>query len=134
MSLPADILAWTERFSAAVRGREQQAARALFADDVRGFGTVARAVDDLPSLARDQWSVVWPMTRDFSFEAESLGHQLSDDGRTAIVTGLWSSRRLSDNLRRDGRATLVLTKDAAGNWLATHTHFSLTPSDGGALA
>lgn len=132
-ALPSDVASWLESFSQAVRERDLAAGNALFANDVCAFGTVIRLAAGRTALADGQWSVVWPKTKGFRFEDGTSQCALSDDGKIAIVTALWCSHRVSDGARREGRATLVLTHNASDKWLATHTHFSVTPIDDGAL-
>lgn len=132
--LPADIASWLESFSQAVRNRDFAAGSELFTENVRAFGTLIHLAEGRVALAHGQWSAVWPRTRGFQFEDDTQQCTLSDDGKTAVVTALWHSYRVSDGTQRNGRATLVLSNNASHKWLATHTHFSMTPNDGGALA
>ena len=47
---------------------------------------------------------------------------------------MWSSQRISDGTLRQGRSTIVLVREnVADAWVAIHSHFSMTPLDGGQL-
>lgn len=132
MTTHPEIQAWTDAFARAVRSCDFAAGRNLFSPTVRAFGTVAPEVAKVADLQAEQWSAVWPSTGGFEFRPGSLQCELSADQRTAVVTGLWSSQRRADGGVREGRATIVLSGDS-GTWLATHSHFSVNPTDGGQL-
>ena len=134
MNIQPDIIAWMNRFSTAVRTRDFTAGRKLFSPNLRSFGTLADDVRDLDSLEERQWSITWPKTKHFKFETDSITCHVSDNGCTAIVCSMWSSQRISDGTLRLGRSTIVLVReDIADAWVAIHSHFSLTPLDGGKL-
>lgn len=120
-----DLGAWLEAFSAAVRARDLDAGRALFADDAVGFGTVAGHYADLDDLASAQWSDVWPRTEEFAFD--EIEHQwLDDPWGTVAVTWRSVGTETDDRRIRTGRATIVLRRTEAGV-VAVHSHFSMTP-------
>lgn len=114
---------WLYTFATAVRARDYDAARAGFVDDVRAFGTVVPTATSLDQLEVAQWRPVWEVTRDFEF------HSICIDERVdrAVVSALWSSKRVTDDLLRQGRATILLQR-IGKRWRATHTHFSLEPT------
>jgi hypothetical protein len=134
MNIQPDVIAWMDRFSMAVCARDFSAGRKLFSPNVRSFGTLADDVHDLDSLVDRQWSITWQKTQHFKFETDSTTCHVSDNGRTAIIFSKWSSQRSSDGALRQGRSTIVLVReDIADAWVAIHSHFSLTPLDGGQL-
>ena len=134
MNLPPDVITWMDSFEAAARTRNFSAGRKLFSPNVRSFGTLADDVHDLDSLVDRQWSITWQKTQHFEFEPDSTTCHVSDNGRTAIVFSKWSSQRSSDGGLRQGRSTIVLVREGiADAWVAIHSHFSLTPLDGGQL-
>ena len=89
---------WLEEFEAAVRARDFETGRRMFARDAVAFGTWARALGgagDTAWIAASWWS-------------DATG----PDGKA---------------LRREGRATFVLGR-RDGRWVAVHSHVSLLPS------
>jgi ketosteroid isomerase-like protein len=122
-----DVRDWLRAFAAAVRSRDYAAGRALFAPDVRGFGSVAVLADGLEALEAEQWRRVWDATEGFDFHAGSVAIRVSGD--LALATALWSSTGIDPDRKpypRAGRATLVLARGASG-WRAVHSHFSFEP-------
>jgi len=120
---------WLVEWARCIRAADYHGARALFADDVTGFGTYAAVAHGRGALERKQWRHVWPHTDGFRFALRGLHCELSADGRLAMVWVRWSSngRRASGApFRRPGRATIFLRREA-GRWYAFHTHFSLVP-------
>jgi ketosteroid isomerase-like protein len=123
-STPAE---WLRTFEAAVRARDFDAGRALFANDAVAFGTWARAVAGLDNIVREQWQNVWPRIRDFHFEP---GAHIHAAGEGAWIAGGWLTEVTGPDgrpLSRPGRGTFVLER-RGGKWLAVHSHFSLLPS------
>ena len=53
---------WFERLAACMRAVDYAGARALFAEDVVGFGSVAGFVTGREALETEQWHKVWPVT------------------------------------------------------------------------
>jgi hypothetical protein len=134
MNTQPDVIAWMNQFSTAVCERDFTAGRKLFSPNVRSFGTLADDIHDLVSLVDRQWSITWQKTQHFEFEPDSTTCHVSDNGCTAIVISKWSSQRSSDGGLRQGRSTIVLVReDIADAWVAIHSHFSMTPLDGGQL-
>ena len=128
MSSVQDVIrSWLEAFARAVRDRDFDAGRAMFASDVVSFGTVAQRAVGLDELVRRQWASVWPVTEGFDFDYEQIHGGGTDT--VAWVTAPWSSTGYESDLRpfaRTGRATIVL-EQRDGQWLAVHTHFSMVP-------
>jgi ketosteroid isomerase-like protein len=128
-----DIRAWLARFSRAVRERDFEAGKRLFSQTVLGFGTVAERAETLDELLARQWSHVWPRTRGFDFDADSV--RIFADGDVACVAAQWVSWRdlvAGDDRARHGRVTLVLHREG-GEWKAVHTHFSMRPDGSGEI-
>jgi uncharacterized protein (TIGR02246 family) len=124
---PPDIAAWITEFQAAVRAKDFDAGRRLFAPDAVAFGTFAAAVAGLDNIEREQWRQIWPRIRDFTLEP---GASVRMAGDTAWIASGWSSEATAPDgrpFRRPGRATFVLER-RAGRWLAVHSHVSLMPS------
>ena len=117
---------WLKEFEAAVRARDFDAGRRMFARDAVAFGTWARAVSGLDNIEREQWRNVWPRIRNFTFEPPAIGGA-GDTGW--IAASWWSDATGPDGaaLRREGRATFVLGR-REGKWVAVHSHVSLLPS------
>jgi len=126
--LPADLEEWLKRFAAAVRARDMQYGRTLFADDAVSFGTVCFRTESLGELASRQWLTVWPNTRDFDFDYASAVAMV--DAAHATVLATWTSTGFlagDQPVERIGRATLVLRRSPSG-WKAVHSHFSIAPT------
>ncbi len=124
----AGVRAWFEALAAQVRAVDFAAARRLFRDDVIGFGTFSDFVDGLGAIEAAQWRNVWPHIDGFTWRAP-IRAIVSADRRQAVGMGVWDSTGYHADgapYARPGRATVVLTRDAAGApWRAAHTHFSL---------
>jgi len=124
------VAAWLREFEAAVRARDFETGRRMFARDAVAFGTWARAVSGLDNIEREQWRNVWPRIRNFTFEPPAIGGA-GDTGW--IAASWWSDATGPDGapLRREGRATFVLGR-RDGRWVAVHSHVSLLPTQGDA--
>jgi len=123
----AAIHAWFETLQRCVRDIDYATARAIFAADVVAFGTRAEMVSGLDPLQAQQWSGVWPVIADFTFELGQLHVQAAND--LAWAAAPWTSTGFHENgtaFDRPGRATVTFAH-RDGRWLATHTHFSLNP-------
>ncbi len=132
MTRQHDVGSWMKAFAACVRERAYERGRALFADDVSSFGTVARRARGLSVLEEGQWRQVWPRTEGFDFDEASMEVIESDDGSLIAVLAAWESRGKDDDGRtfpRRGRATLLLAfrPDAPFGYEAVHSHFSFVP-------
>jgi ketosteroid isomerase-like protein len=104
--------------------------RAIFADDVVGFGTKTAAVVGLDNLERDQWRHIWGEIREFTFVTGSL--HCRRNGEALWLACQWTSKKQASNgawQARPGRITAVL-ENRNGVWLAVHTHHSLAPDFG----
>ena len=121
------LRAWLSDLEACVRAVDYGRGRALCAPELVAFGTVAeflRGVDD--AMAR-QWQRVWPNIRDFTLRAdEAVGAVHGDHGWIAASWDSTGVRADGSTFARPGRATVTLVR-RDGRWLATHTHFSLSP-------
>lgn len=125
-----ELEAWLETFSVCVRRGDVAGARQLFAASLRGFGTRVFCADGRDAVEREQWEYVWPRTRDFAFELESLEGWLSHDATQACVALPWRSTGFDAGgaaRGRRGRATLLLARTGTG-WTGLHTHFSIDPA------
>ena len=120
--------AWLAEMEACVRDVDFARCRAIFADEVVGFGTRAAVAIGLEALEAEQWRHVWGRIRGFTFVAEEL--RCARYGDEALWLGCpWTSEgRGPDGAwrQRPGRITAVLER-RDGRWLAVHTHHSLVP-------
>lgn len=127
---PATVAAvrdWFATLQRCVRAVDYATARGIFADDVVAFGTRAELVYGLDALEAQQWSGVWPVIEDFTFDLERL--HAGADGALAWAVVPWTSTGFHEDgtaYDRPGRATVTFARHG-GRWLALHTHFSLTP-------
>ena len=118
---------WLIEMEACVRSVDFARCRAIFAEDVVGFGTRAALVVGLDALERDQWRHIWGMIRGFTFLTDQL--HCRGDGEVVWLACPWTSEgRDSEGnwVERRGRITAVLAR-REGRWLAVHTHHSLVP-------
>jgi ketosteroid isomerase-like protein len=118
-----------QQMQSCVRLVDFRSARSLFADDVVAFGTYAAVVSGREHLEQQQWRQIWPAIRDFTFRLDELHCRGNDQAVCVIVP--WDSVGTSadgSTFSRPGRATLLL-EPRNGRWVATHSHFSLAPSD-----
>lgn len=120
-----EVLAWLERWTQAIRDRDFETGRQMFAPDVVAFGSLAGMMRGIDTLVEEQWRRIWTETRHFSFEDPVL---LSAVGEMAVAAAAWSSEgRLPDGwYDRRGRATLVLER-RSGELVCIHSHFSMLP-------
>jgi ketosteroid isomerase-like protein len=125
----SDVSTWLKEFEAAVRARDFDTGRRMFAHDAVAFGTWARAVSGLDNIVREQWQNVWPRIRNFTFEPPAVGGSSTD---TAWIAASWWSDATGPDgtpFQRHGRATFVLGR-RGGKWVAVHSHVSLLPTQG----
>ncbi len=120
--------AWLTAMHTCVRAIDYDGARALFREDVVGFGTYSGVLDGLDALVAGQWSNVWPTIRDFTFRLDEA--RAGRDGALLWIACPWDSvgtRVDGTTFERPGRMSVVLTCGEDGRWCAAHTHFSLYP-------
>jgi ketosteroid isomerase-like protein len=127
-SAHAIAMEWLAEMQACVRTVDFARCRAIFADDVVGFGTKAAIAVGLDSLEREQWRHIWGTIRSFTFVTTEL--HCARYGEEAIWLGCpWTSEAPAPDgawRHRPGRITAVLEwRD--GQWLAVHTHHSVVP-------
>jgi catechol 2,3-dioxygenase-like lactoylglutathione lyase family enzyme/ketosteroid isomerase-like protein len=123
----APIRAWLRRLEACVRAVDFEGGRRLCASDIIAFGTVAYFVEGLERVVEQQWRHVWPRIRDFTIRVDEARGAVTDGA--AWVAAPWDStgvRPDGTTFARPGRLTIALAC-LDGLWLATHTHFSLSP-------
>lgn len=133
--IAVEIRAWFVRWAELVRDQDFEAARALFADDVVGFGTRMHVVQGLDRLEQLQWRHVWPTIEGFEFIVDELHVGISADASLAWAVVPWVSSGFHDDggrFDRPGRATVIFARGGdpnltPGGWLALHTHISLAP-------
>jgi ketosteroid isomerase-like protein len=128
--LASEVLAWLERFAAAVRAVDLAAGRALFAPEVVAFGTIGVMLVGREELVERQWRQIWPVTSGFRYALDRLHCGFS--GELAWVAVPWASQGSRDGVpfERRGRASFVLRHERDG-WLAIHSHHSLDPPAAG---
>lgn len=123
----APLRAWLDRWQACVRAVDFEAGRAMCAPDIVAFGTVAPMVAGLDNVMAAQWHKVWANIREFTVHADrALGAVAGEHGWIATTWDSLGTRPDGSTFRRPGRLTVALVR-RDGRWLATHTHFSLTP-------
>src|SRR3546814_10783584 len=116
------IRQWFAEWSVNVAEVDFAPARALFEDNVAGFGTHMDVVEGLDSLENGQWRAVWPTIEDFSFLLPTLKVAVSPDRRLAMGIIAFSSTGIAaDGHRfpRPGRATVAFARSGRGRrWKA----------------
>ena len=118
---------WFQTLERSVRRVDYPTMRHHFAPDVLSFGTRADVVSGLDALMANQWSGIWPNIRDFTIDFDQLHWGASGDLAWALAP--WNSTGFhpdGTSFPRPGRATVIFER-RQGRWLATHTHFSLSP-------
>lgn len=123
-----ELRQWLEAFAARVRARDFDGARPMIAEDVVSFGTKAAMVAGRDNLIAEQWRHIWPTIEGFRFDLDTLHWRRTDDLAWAALT--WTSQGFRPDgtpFLRPGRATFAFAR-RDGQWLATHTHFSLFPA------
>jgi ketosteroid isomerase-like protein len=118
---------WFQTLERSVRRVDYPTMRHHFAPDVLSFGTRADVVSGLDALMANQWSGIWPNIRDFTIDLDQLHWGASGDLAWALAP--WNSTGFhpdGTSFPRPGRATVIFER-RQGKWLATHTHFSLSP-------
>ena len=152
----ASVTAWLDKWADAIASNDIPRGEALFAPEASGFGTVTLRTQGRADLIERQWRQVWPRTRGFEFDRETMAIHVSPDARLASVQALWRSFSnqgaggediVSDGIvsegiggeetgagpaeggrERRGRATIVMTRaGASAPWSCVHTHFSMWP-------
>jgi ketosteroid isomerase-like protein len=127
---PAESIAraWLAEMESCVRAQDYARCRAIFADDVTGFGTREAMAIGLDALERDQWRHVWGRIRGFTFLTDQLRCGIGGDD-VAWLACPWTSEGPDGAggwVRRPGRISAILQR-RDGAWLAIHTHHSLAP-------
>jgi ketosteroid isomerase-like protein len=119
------LRAWLDQFVAAVRGNDLEAGRALFADDVVGYGALTSRMVGLDDLVRHQWTPTWQHVTDWQVGTLDVA---TAAGGLGVLAFTWA-RVHPDGRRAQGRATLALRQDQDGRWRCVHSHFSTEPHD-----
>jgi ketosteroid isomerase-like protein len=118
---------WFRTWGDHVAAVDFQSARPLFSADVIGFGTHAAFVVGIDALQKEQWGKIWPNISGFRFLVDDLVGAI--DGNSAWAAVPWTSTGYDEAgaaFDRPGRATVTFHR-VSGQWLGTHTHFSLHP-------
>lgn len=123
---------WLDTFARCVREQDFDGGRAMFSEDVIGYGTWTDRMVGMDSLLNNQWSNVWPRTEGFTFDREHTDFWLdnAEEPTQCTIAALWSSTGIAEDgerFNRKGRSTIVLQRAPNGEWCATHTHFSFFP-------
>ncbi len=117
-STVAAIREWFSTLERCVRAVDYVTARRIFAPDVVSFGTRAEVVTGLDALQAQQWSGVWPVIEDFTFDLGQL-HVVAA-GEIAWAAVPWTSTGFDEAggaFSRPGRATVAFAR-RDGRWLA----------------
>jgi ketosteroid isomerase-like protein len=123
----APLRAWLADWQAAVRAVDFARGKTMCAADIVAFGTVAPMAAGLDNVMAAQWHKVWGNIRDCTVHGDkALGALAGDHGWIATTWDSLGTRPDGSTFRRPGRLTVALEK-RNGRWLATHTHFSLSP-------
>jgi ketosteroid isomerase-like protein len=121
-------LAWLAEMQACVGAVDFARCRAIFAEEVVGFGTRARVAIGLDALERDQWRHIWGKIRNFTFLTDEMHCSCAGEEGVWLACP-WTSQVPAAGGQwghRPGRITAVLER-RDGRWLAVHTHHSLVP-------
>ncbi len=119
---------WLRQLQACVRAQDYTAGRALCASEMLAFGTKAEMVEGIDEVMKQQWQQVWPRIREFTIDAaQARGAIHANQGWVAARWDSLGVRPDGTTFPRPGRLTILFAR-RAGRWLATHTHFSLSPT------
>lgn len=122
---------WFDTWAGYVSDVDFEPARALFHPEVVGFGTYMEYVRGLDALEAQQWRSIWGTISDFRFLTDRLICGVAGDGQQAWGIVPWTSTGYNvdgTTFERPGRATVLFVRDDQdANWLAIHTHISLSP-------
>jgi ketosteroid isomerase-like protein len=122
---------WFANWNKLVNALDYTGSRALFHDDVIGFGTHMDTVVGIDALERMQWRSIWSTMDNFVWILNTLKAIVSPDRLQATAVLTWSSTGYHEDGKafpRHGRATVVLTRKKVSDlWLGSHTHVSLNP-------
>jgi catechol 2,3-dioxygenase-like lactoylglutathione lyase family enzyme/ketosteroid isomerase-like protein len=124
----APLRDWLRQLQACVRAQDFTAGRALCAPDMLAFGTKAEMVEGIDEVMKQQWQQVWPRIREFTIDAARARGAIH--ANRGWVAARWDSlgvRPDGSTFPRPGRLTILFAR-RGGRWLATHTHFSLSPT------
>jgi hypothetical protein len=97
----------------------------MFLRSVTAYGTREPLMTGLDELMTEQWAPVWTSTTGFRFTDIDW---VSDLGDGVVVAARWESFTREGGHHRTGRCTLVL---CGSPLLCAHSHFSMTPPEGG---
>jgi len=123
----APLRAWLRQWQACVRAQDFGGGRQLCAPEMLAFGTRAEMVEGIEHVMERQWRQVWPRIRDFTIDVDKARGGI--EGDRGWVATRWDSRGVRPDgatFPRPGRLTVLFAR-RDGRWLATHTHFSLSP-------
>ena len=124
----APLRDWLRQLQACVRAQDFTAGRALCVPEMLAFGTRAEMVEGIDLVMQQQWRQVWPHIRQFTIDADQArGGIHSNRGWVAARWDSLGVRPDGSTFPRPGRLTILFER-RAGRWLATHTHFSLSPT------
>jgi len=123
---------WLDTFAMYVREKDFASGRAMFSDDVIGYGTWTDRMVGMDNLFDNQWSNVWPRTEGFTFDRDYTDFWVdsAEEPTQCTIAALWSSTGIDEygeHFKRNGRSTIVLRRTLGGEWQAIHTHFSFFP-------
>jgi ketosteroid isomerase-like protein len=125
----AALATWFDAWGDHVAAVDFTGARALFEDDVIGFGTWMDVVDGLTNLEAAQWRSIWPTITEFRFLTDTLRVRVSPDRCFAVGVVVWDSIGFHQDgtaYPRPGRATVAFRRAGPdAPWKGFHTHLSL---------
>jgi len=123
----APLRAWLAEWQAAVRAVDFERGKTMCAPEIVAFGTVAPMVAGLDNVMAAQWHKVWANIREFTVHSDkAVGAVTGEHGWVATTWDSLGKKPDGSTFRRPGRLTVAF-QHRNGRWLATHTHFSLTP-------
>ncbi len=119
----ASAKACASEFTAALIGRDIDAALALLTDDVVFFysnGSVIRGKDPFAALM----TASWKMVQDYKYTTLVSSWVAETDAAASVIYAFeWSGVAGGNPVSGGGRGTRVLSK-AEGGWLICHEHLS----------
>jgi ketosteroid isomerase-like protein len=123
----APLRAWLTEWHTAVQNVDFARGKTMCAPDMVAFGTVAPFVTGIDEVMKAQWHNVWGNIKNFTIDvANARGGIVGDHAWVAATWDSLGKRADGTEFKRPGRCTVILAR-RDGTWLATHTHFSLSP-------
>ena len=124
---PTDPVTWLAIWEDLINAQAYEPSRLLFAPDVVAFGSYAEALHDLDALEQSQWRQIWGTIRNFAFETPVI-RPAAEQSYTLAVRWRSEGQNRNGRLVRAARPRHAAAgRQAGGDIVCTHSHFSMDP-------